>query len=180
MPDGAAELLVEGVLEFHVTPVLEISSGTLTGWSFQLSDMRGATSGATGKWDSWRQIDRYRVLARVRDITGTPVAGEATVSAIRNHAGEDPPVGTGVVVASLPGEIGQLRLFRSGRWGLVAPGGTTSLILAAGAGIVISGPSRLATGTYDLTGPGITVTDQGAVLPEGVTVAGGRLRLVVG
>ena len=179
MPDGAAELLVEGVLEFHVTPVLEISSGTLTGWSFQLSDMRGATSGATGRWDSWRQTGS-NVRARVRDIAGAPVEGEATVSAIRNHAGEEPAIRTGVVTDILPGEIGQLRLFRSGRWGLVAPGVTAGVILAAGSAVLIPGLAWLDPNkTYYLTGPGITVVDQGAVLPAGVSVVGGRLVLVV-
>ncbi|MGN7871058.1 hypothetical protein [Paracoccus sp. 22332] len=50
---------------------------------------------------------------------------------------------------------------------------------AAGSQVVISNRNLLPTGTYELTGPGITVVNNGATLPAGVSVTGGKLVLEV-
>ena len=77
--------------------------------------------------------------------------------------------------------IPMLQRFRSGAIGdgLTEPTVTASLVLAAGSQVVITRQDLLAPGSYDLTGPGVTVTDEGATLPAGVSVTGGKLVLVV-
>ena len=77
--------------------------------------------------------------------------------------------------------IPMLQRFRSGAIGdgLTEPTVAASLVLAAGSQVVITRPDLLAPGSYDLTGPGVAVTDQGATLPAGVSVTGGKLVLVV-
>ncbi|TJZ86169.1 hypothetical protein [Paracoccus hibiscisoli] len=59
-----------------------------------------------------------------------------------------------------------------------APTVTANVVLAAGS-IVEVDTAGVAPGTYDLTGPGVTVADDGATLPAGVAVVGGVLRLTV-
>lgn len=76
--------------------------------------------------------------------------------------------------------MSMLECFRSGALGdgETAPTVTVSLVLEAGA-IVEVDTTGLVARTYDLTGPGVTVVDNGAILPAGVSVTGGKLVLVV-
>ena len=53
-----------------------------------------------------------------------------------------------------------------------------TLTLAAGSVVEVDA-TGLAAGTYDLTGPGITVVNNGATLPAGVTITSGKLVLTV-
>lgn len=79
--------------------------------------------------------------------------------------------------AAQNGRIGQLRRFRR-RGDDPEPTVAASLVLEAGTRVEVD-TTGLASGTWDLTGDGVTVIDQGALLPAGVTVAGGRLRVRV-
>lgn len=181
---GTATLTVNGALEFEVTPVLTFDSPP-TPWDLELDGkFLGETSGFTGVYDSIRvrtqpgkpRLPATRVM--VRGASGVPSVGEVIMR--RNYFQYMADAGTDkTLVGTLPGKIGALELFRSGRNGLTAPAVTGSLVLAAGSTVSIIGQSYLAAGTYDLTGPGITVTDQGATLPAGVTVTGGKLVLTV-
>lgn len=75
--------------------------------------------------------------------------------------------------------MSRLERFRSGFYGEAQPTVAVSLVLASGA-IVDVDTAGLAAGTYDLTGPGVTVTNPGNItLPAGVTLTGGKLVLTV-
>ena len=83
-------------------------------------------------------------------------------------------------LTTLAHRMSMLECFRSGALGdgETNPTVTVSLILKSGS-IVEVDATDLVAGTYPLTGPGVTVTNQGATLPAGVTVTGGALVLTV-
>lgn len=169
---AAGTLTIEagGTLDFHATPVLQFNAATHNNWSLREEVMLGQTSGTTGFFDSWRKrhIDAY---VRIRDMVGTPVVGELTVGSYFLAPA------TGAISAIHPATIGKITAGWRGRLG-AASGATHSIVLKAGAMLKLSG-GTLPAGTYDLTGPGITVTNQGATLPAGVTLTAGKLTLTV-
>ncbi|MGN7867810.1 hypothetical protein [Paracoccus sp. 22332] len=121
--------------------------------SGKVLDIRCGAQGAVG-WDG----------------TGTAtltIASGGTLR-LRNYAG------------AYGARMSKLERFRSGALGdgETDPSVTVSLVLAAGS-IVEVDTTGLTAGTYDLTGSGITVTNNGASLPAGVTVTGGKLVLTV-
>lgn len=81
--------------------------------------------------------------------------------------------------ATYGARMSRLERFRSGMFGdEIEPTVTPTLVLASGS-IVEVDKTGLAAGTHDLTGPGVTVTNNGATLPAGVTLTGGKLTLVI-
>lgn len=133
----------------------------------------------------------------LREVTGTPVVGETWTGDpvldpetkydetfdpnIHDHA--DPrwhvivtPTGTiaGVINHAMP----KIAPFVSGIYGAQDPTVTATVNLGADFALDLSRVDLLPAGTYDLIGgPGVTVTNNGATLPAGVTVTGGRLVL---
>lgn len=170
------DLIIEdgGTLEFHATPIIKVQTNAQ---QINLGKLEGGTSGATGFFDSWRRKD-YDAFVRVRDLVGTPVIGETSVKA--NPDETDPLIKTGSTILDiLPARIGKIETGWRGRIG-AATGATHNVVLQAGSNLVISNRNLMAPGTYDLTGPGITVTNPGNItLPAGVTLTGGKLVLTV-
>lgn len=184
---GSAVLTVHGTLEFRAGIMLTVGN---TAWSQRyirpgtrietanfagtIADYeeRGAGSGGT--------INRLFLS----DLTGTPQPGESFVYGMASEIGDtvdrDNPL-SGTVTAIATRGTPMLQRFRSGALGsgMTEPTVTASLVLAARSKVVIGRPDLLAPGTYDLTGPGVTVTNQGASLPAGVSVTGGKLVLTV-
>lgn len=180
--NGAATLTVSGALEFEVTPILKFGYFKIDMWDLEADGhFRGRLSGFEGDYDSIRTIGNGDHRVRVRNATG-PLPADGEVVFDTTYLVPVPEAGTIVeksIATTAPGEIGKLEIFRSGRNGLTAPAVTGSLVLAAGSTVSIIGRSYLAPGTYDLTGPGVTVTNNGATLPPGVSVFEGRLVLDV-
>ncbi|MGN7869381.1 hypothetical protein ACTJI6_19595, partial [Paracoccus sp. 22332] len=174
---GTGSLTIQsgGVLEFHATPVLRFDLFNIDTWGLYLHDMKGVTSGATGKWDSWRRVGE-NAFVRVRDMLGIPVVGEQTIT--KKYIYE----ALGTISAILPATIGKIERFRSGRFGLTAPGIAGTVTLEVGSELVISNRDKLSPGVYDLgggAGTGVTYVDQGAILPVGVTITGGKATLTI-
>lgn len=182
---GTAALTIAGKLEFRRGLILTVSNTSMTRIRHVYCQIgktvTGSVSGFKGKISGVDRTDRrggnYRVY--VTDLTGTPVAGD--VFEIAPARGTDPDVIQTLTVASVvSASLPQLRRFRSGAigTGLVEPTVTATVTLASTAQVVVS-QTGLAAGTYDLTGPGVTVVNQGATLPAGVSVTGGKLVLAV-
>lgn len=182
---GNATLTIAGKLEMRAGVEMIVGNGTERArriYQWMGRTVTGSISGATGRIAA---VEKWHIFGNLKvwmtDVTGTFVAGDQ----FQVYPNENwKPVSTPsiVTVSSIVGAgIPQLRRFRSGAvgTGLVEPTVTASLVLASGAQVVIGRRDLLAPGTYDLTGPGVTVTNNGATLPAGVTVTGGKLVLVV-
>ena len=159
----------------------------------------GETSGFTAIVD-WAEAVQGNTTAStlyLRDIVGTPVAGETFTGPaipqpfsstgdtfdpdIHDHDGPEwnpvvTPTGT---ILSFTAAMPRIAPFVSGIHGADAPTVTPTVALSAGSVIEISRADLLEPGTHYLTGEGVTVTNNGAVLPAGVSVTGGRLVLTV-
>ena len=171
----AGDLIIEagGTLEFHATPVLRMSADPK---QLHLGRLEGSISGATGEFDSWRRKE-WVTYTRIRDLVGTPVVGENVIKG--NPEEPTPYIPTTMTIAEiLSARIGKIETGWRGRIG-AATGAAHNVILTAGSIIDISNRNLMAPNTYTLTGPGVTVIDQGATLPAGVSVTGGKLVLTV-
>lgn len=185
---GSANLLVQGKLEFIST--VEVTANHPTAgelgkplfWVHMGKRVIGSISGMNAKF-----VDIEKHNARpdavkfwLSDMTGLPAVNDVfDFAATRNLDGTQ-TIKRATVTAIGPRTIPQLRRFRSGSIGdgTVEPTITPTVTLASTA-IVEVDKTGLAAGTYDLTGSGVTVVNQGATLPAGVTVTGGKLVLVV-
>lgn len=181
---GTATLTIRGTLEFRAG----ITAGvTGPGYNQHLMDNGRRTSTATAQFnfdEFEEQGSSTTDRAYLSDLIGTPAVGETFVFGVKVRATDEVNEDVDMIatVASIMSAgISPLQVFRSGSigTGLVEPTVAASLVLSAGSSVVIGRRDLLAAGTYDLTGPGVTVTDQGATLPEGVAVTGGKLVLVV-
>lgn len=183
---GTANLTVAGTLKFSAdmevtVDVVSLANGRYV-WGHIGKRVTGSISGATA---TVAQVHRraYRgglVKVSLTEIVGTPVVNDVFTFQPKREAGYiDTPV-TGTVKSIVSRGIASLQRFRSGYIGdgTVAPTVTVTLTLAAGSAVVVDA-TGLPAGSYDLTGPGVTVVNQGATLPAGVTVTGGKLVLVV-
>lgn len=175
---AAGALIVEagGTLEFHATPVIQYNTYAFNAWNPIMNDFLGETSGAHGYFDSWpRRIgdrgDATNTFARIRDMTGTPVVGEKTCAAKYLQPAR------GAITAIHPAVIGGITAGWRGRNG-AATGAAHTILLKAGSIVKLTG-GALGAGSRDLTGAGITVTDQGAIKDTGFSVSGGKLTLAV-
>ncbi len=182
---GTATLTVAGTLEFRVGMMLTTgidTSTTLpkgTGQMFTGADIIGVNFQAIlADFEALSSSTNNRLW--LSDVTGLPLAGESyKFGTIQPNADKiDLALQVGAIASR---GVAPLQRFRSGAVGdgLTEPTVTATVTLAAGSSVVISGLDLLLPGTYDLTGPGVTVTDQGATLPAGVSVTGGKLVLVV-
>lgn len=110
------------------------------------------------------------------DVNGTPQVGDVfTVQPLRNADGTETQ--NKITIGSV-GTMGivPLQCFRSGAIGngLTVPTVTATVNLASTAQIIA--PAGLPQGqSYDLTGPGVTVINNGATLPPGISLTGGKL-----
>lgn len=175
--DGTASLAVQGDLEFEFTPVLIFGGFQVDPFILDMTKPRGQTSGFTGDFDSVRYVDRDNYHVRIRDASGTPIVGEDIV---RNDYLPKLTETWRKAKGIAPAEIGKLQRFRSGRFGTTAPGATVTINLSGAVKIV--GQQYAAAGTYDLgggAGTGVTYVNNGATLPAGATLTGGKLVLTV-
>lgn len=180
---GSATLTVAGTLEFRAGITLAVS-GTMQKQRIMRYGRRlqNASFAATlGDYEERSATGNHMVLT---DLTGMPVVGETFEFGIIEQIDDsndrlDQQLAT--VTAILSRGIPRLQRFRSGTIGdgTVEPTVAASVVLARGSSVAISGREYLTPGSHDLTGPGVTVTNQGATLPAGVTVTGGKLVLVV-
>lgn len=182
---GSATLTVAGTLEFRAGVTLAVG-GTLQRQRLIHVGRRVETASFAATIADYEERTRtsdtnHMVLS---DITGLPVTGDSFVYGVHEAPtdGSDKSVPQSATVTSILSRgVAPLQRFRSGCMGdgLTDPTVAVSLVLAAGSKVVITRRDLLAAGTHDLTGPGVTVTNQGATLPDGVTVAAGKLVLVV-
>ena len=181
---GSATLTVAGTLEFRAGIAIATAGPAWGQHRLELGRrIKTATAEATIADYENRGSDATN-RTWLTDLTGTPQPGETFVygvavlvdNKVNQDADQIATVGS-VLSAGIP----MLQRFRSGAIGdgLTEPTVTASLVLAAGSQVVITRQDLLAPGSYDLTGPGVTVTDEGATLPAGVSVTGGKLVLVV-
>lgn len=182
---GNAILTVAGTLEFRVGMMCTTNIDTSTdlpkgtGQMLQGNDVVGTNFRATlADFECMSSSNNNRLY--LSDITGLPVAGESYKFGVGQPNAEKIDLFLQVTAIASRG-LSMLQRFRSGTIGdgLTDPTVTATVTLVAGSQVVIGRRDLLLPGTYDLTGPGVTVTNQGATLPEGVTVTGGKLVLVV-
>ena len=180
---GTANLRIEGALEF--TPGTRITvPGARTERLYEGVTVTGQTSGFTATASYY---DKFATggnnVLWLDNVQGTPQVGEdihyGTIIDEGDGYRSDPSQVTITDMITILEAIEEVSMpkiapFRSGMHGLAEPTVTASLTLASGSTVFVD-TTGLASGTYDLTGPGVTVTDNGATLPAGVTVTGGRL-----
>ena len=142
----------------------------------------GSASGFTGRVAAVERATvrgtRYNIW--LDEVTGMPVPGDAIAVAPKRLAdGTDEARVLTVLTVGAPG-LAPLQRIRSGAvgTGLAEPTVAATLTLAPTARIVV--PAGLPAGSHDLTGPGVTVLNNGASLPPGVTLTGGKLVLAGG
>lgn len=176
--DGAATLEVAGALEFEVTPILNFSSSHLKGMAyFMHAPINGQLSGFTGDLDWFRPLNGDNYHYRVRNANGTPIMGENLVNEDTHGRA---PKKWAVAKEFLPGEIGKIQRFRSGRFNLISPAVSGTVSLSGSVDII--GRQYLAPGIYDLgggAGTGVTYINNGASLAAGLTLTGGKLELTI-
>lgn len=182
---GTATLDIAGKLEFRRGIMVSANPGNpeLIRHVYRHigKTVTGSVSGFTGRVAA---VERTTVRGIKFDIwldevVGTPVAGDVfNVAPTWAADGNDTPNPVTIVTVGATG-VAPLQRIRSGAVGdgLVEPTVTATVNLAPTAQIVV--PAGLPAGTYDLTGPGVTVVNNGASLPAGVTVTGGKLVLTV-
>lgn len=183
---GTARLTVRGRLEFGAGATVEVGDAL---YKQRLVDpgspILASDSGLTGSMAGFEERSRTS-LNRVHlyDLSALPAIGEKLTVGYTEYVADDGDYNTmqtvtvtGILSRGLP----QLARFRSGMvgTGLVEPTVAAEVVLAAGSEVAIKGRHLLPAGTHDLTGAGVTVVNQGATLPAGVTVAGGRLLLTI-
>ena len=181
---GSAVLTVAGTLEFRAGIMLTVGN---TAWvqRFVKPGTRVETPGfAATIADYEERSDKTTNRMWLSDLTGLPQPGESFVFGMSSDVGDaidvEIPLSATVTAVASRG-MPMLQRFRSGAIGdgTAEPTVAASLVLAAGSTVVIQGRDYLTAGTHDLTGPGVTVTDNGATLPAGVSVTNGKLVLVV-
>lgn len=182
---GSTKLAVAGTLGFASCLQVNLlatsaSDGFNTirqAWRSIGQTVTGSISGATARIAHVNKSGpRGEILAWLTDITGTFVVDDVVQLARRvgSPASELRPAR----INELKGVgIPQLQRVRT-NGADPEPTVAAAVALAAGSTVTVN-KAGLAAGTYDLTGPGVTVTDQGATLPAGVTVTGGKLVLTV-
>lgn len=182
---GTATLDIAGTLEFRRGVRVSVDPASMVPIRYvykHIGNMvTGSISGFTARVSAVERTTvrgtRYNIW--LDDVTGTPVVGDViTVAPKRNGDGTDDPTTLTLTAVGTFGIV-PLQRFRSGAVGdgLAEPTVTATLTLAPTARIVV--PAGLPAGSHDLTGPGVTVVNNGASLPAGVTVTGGKLVLVV-
>lgn len=182
---GTRTLTVAGTLEFTAGIVATINDALYKHRTVHPgSPLLASDSGLTAMLSDFEEWSKSTSRLHLYRLSALPQVGEKlTVGSVDEvHDSADYPIlsivnVTGILSRSLP----QLSVFRSGMIGdgMIDPTATASLILAAGSIVVITGRDLLLPGIYDLTGPGVTVTNNGATLPTGVTLSDGRLVLTI-
>ncbi|MFC3628188.1 hypothetical protein ACFOM8_01875 [Paracoccus angustae] len=185
---GSASMTIAGKLQFGKSLSITTAAGANSSYGPLIyktigKPVVGSISGFTARvagverQGANNRGDSYRVY--LDNVVGTPVAGETfEITAQSNYNGA--PLQRLLTIGTVSNaEVGSLQRLRSGAVGdgLVEPTVTATVNLAPTAQIVV--PAGLPAGTYDLTGPGVTVVNNGASLPAGVTVTGGKLVLTV-
>ncbi|VDS07941.1 hypothetical protein PARHAE_01121 [Paracoccus haematequi] len=171
-PSSVLTVEAGGTLEFHATALMRFDAFNLTAWDKALYDFLGQTSGASGKFDSWRRIERNGFV-RIRDLIGTPIVGEKTT-----EGGFFKPA-NGTISAILGATIGKIESSWRGRAGTAVSGANHNIILKPGSFLRLTGSPLTPGPTRDLTGVGIVVTDEGAIKDTGLSVTGDKLVLAV-
>ncbi|MBU2958939.1 hypothetical protein Q4511_13645 [Paracoccus sp. 1_MG-2023] len=183
---GHGRLTVRGRLEFGAGIVLEIGDAL---YKQRLvhpgTALLASESGLSAMMSDFEERDRgTKNRLHLYALSALPQTGERLTIGHTEYVADDGDYTTpstvtvtGILSRSMP----CLRRFRSGMIGdgLQQPTATGEVILAPGAQVAITGREFLQPGTHDLTGDGVTVVDQGALLPAGVSVTGGRLVLTI-
>ena len=182
---GTAALSVAGTLEFRRGVMVSVNPGSMGFIRYIYKHIGKAVAGSVSGFTA-RVAAVERTTARgtryniwLDDVTGMPVVGDVITVAPKRKAGAVDEPNTLTLSAVGASGIAPLQRFRSGALGdgTVEPTVTATLTLAATAQVVV--PAGLPAGTHDLTGPGVTVLNHGATLPEGVTLAGGKMTVTV-
>lgn len=181
---GSATLTVAGTLEFRAGIMLTVG-GTAWNQRYIKPGNRIVTENfAATIADYEERSDKTTNRLFLSDLMGTPQPGESFLYAIASDVSDtsDPEIPLNATVTAVVSRgMPMLHRFRSGTIGdgVTEPTVSVSLVLAAGSVVVIGRADLLEPGTYDLTGPSVAVTNNGATLPAGVTVTGGKLVLTV-
>lgn len=190
---GAAALNVGGTLDFRTGAMVMLKFDASNEDILKKSHLhlypgavvRGESSGFTGRvaeMHRWKRstTDTHRLW--LCDIVGTPEVGELIYYYTEPDFPTDgsfetaPGLDHKATVASVTWQAPQLRRFKSRG---DEPEPTVAVTVNLGLTAQIIPPQGLPPGPYDLTGQGITVVNNGAVLPAGVAVTGGKLILTV-
>lgn len=185
---GTASLTIAGTLEFRRGIEITVNPGS-TGRNRYVykhigKRVTGSVSGFTGRVAGLDPTTARGTAYRIwlEDVTGTPQVGDVfEVAPSRQELGVDASMTLTIAAVGTAG-IAPLQRFRSGAVGngLVEPTVAATTTLTATAQIIV--PTGLPAGTYDLgggTGTGVTYVNDGATLPAGVSLTGGKLVLVV-
>ena len=186
---GSPSLTVAGTLAFRPGIKMTTDSGFKQRVATPGRRYTGQTSGATGVIADYFEgsqyiayndtLDTYDTVAFLYDMDILPQIGEELLFFVEETRPEKNPtqvfIDHTLIVSAIEKLPAQLQVFRSGRYGLTEPTATPTLVLSSGSSVDIGTVDHWPTGTHYLTGTGITVTDNGANLPAGVTVTGGRL-----
>ncbi|QIR84998.1 hypothetical protein [Paracoccus sp. AK26] len=176
---GTAALTIGGKLEFRRGVEVTTSDGGQEKIRFVYKhigqQVTGSISGFTGRVAAVERASGRAETYKVwfDDVVGTPQAGDVfTVQPLRKPDGTETKHNITIGSVNSMG-VTPLQPFRSGSVGdgLTDPTVTATVTLASTAQIVI--PAGLPS--QDLTGPGVTVVNEGATLPGGVTLTGGKL-----
>lgn len=180
-------LLVQGTLEFGAGVIVEVGDALYKHrFVHPGSPLPGSASGLTAMMSDFEERDRNsKNRLHLYALSALPQIGEKLVVGHAEYIADDGDYQkpAEVTVTAIQSRVMPcIRRFRSGMIGdgMQEPSGTAELVLDQGAQVVVTGGEFLQPGSYDLTGDGVTVTDLGAALPEGVTVLAGRLVLTVG
>ncbi|SEU03473.1 hypothetical protein [Paracoccus homiensis] len=192
---GSPTLTVNGTLAFRPGLKVDIKGGDdeddlYRGHFFYDQTIgTGSISGATYEAGQMRRIGP--TYSTLYNITGNPVVGDRfiyrSIEKVRDGYEYDPDTGTAAnpglrttddyyleIAAIKSAALPQLRRFKR-NGDDPDPTCTPTVTLASGSVVEVMDTSRWPSGTHYLTGTGITVTDNGATLPSGVSVTGGRL-----
>lgn len=179
---GTATLTISGKLKFRRGVCLQFISGGMNNirYAYKHSgqEVTGSTSGFKGRIGAVERTsskgDNFNIW--LYDVTGTPVVGDVFeispgLNKDRTHTAKFVTVTSVVDQGIVP-----LQRFRSGGIGdgLTDPTVSATITFTSTAQIVV--PQGLPQGqSYDLTGPSVAVVNNGATLPVGVSITGGKL-----
>lgn len=178
---GSASLKVDGTLEFRPGTAVKLVNNDQW-WNKQPLFLPGNEVIGPNFSAILSDYEEGRALY-LSDLVGMPQLGEVFRFGFKietsDTQNEDIPQ-YATIDSIISRSFSPLRVFRSGSIGdgTTEPTVAATLLLRAGSAVKVDA-TGLSAGTHDLTGPGVTVTNQGATLPAGVSVTGGKLVLTV-
>lgn len=177
---GSASLKVDGTLEFRPGTTVKLTGDDQ--WEKQYLFLTGNAVTGTNFSAILTDYEEGRALY-LSDLVGTPQANERIQYGVKIETSEtqNEDIPQYATIGSITSRsFSPLQVFRSGAIGdgITEPTVAATVLLRAGSVVKVDA-TGLVAGTYPLTGSRVTVTNQGATLPAGVTVTGGALVLTV-